>query len=540
MKFYFTFFAITLYILALGSCGKKDNDARLNENALHLSIGASPQSIDPHVVTGVPGIKVLAGLGESLVSLNLETQALEPGAATHWELSEDGLVYTFFLRQDALWSNGEPVSASDFVFAWQRGMTPSVGWQYATDFYFIDGAEAYHTGANQDPNSIGVKAVDDYTLKFKLVRPYPLFLKQLTSEIQIPLHKTSLEQHGKFDDVVSNWTNAGNFVSNGPFYLKTWEINKIIVLEKNPHYWDAQSVKLDKIYLYPIETEAAEERSFRSGQIQFAFGDRIPVDKIAVYREKNPENLKIINTFATYFYLLNVTKAPFDDVRVRQALAHAIDRKAIVTNITKAGEEIAVTLNPPAAGHHAHVKPLEYDVNLAKQLLAEAGFPNGENFPTVSLIYNTADVHRKVALAIQQMWKSNLGINVTLENQEWKVFLNTRQNLDFAIARAGSISSLGDPQDFLESFKSGHGMNNTGWGNSEYDKLMTEASATLNLDTRYQLLAQAENILLEEMPLIPLYYYANSYLIHEDVKGHTFNPLSRINYKDIYIDRTEK
>ena len=526
-------------VLLAAACSNDNSDKPLDTSTLTIAIGASPQSLDPHVVTGVPGIHIVSNLGEPLVRLNLDSLAVEPAAAESWQISDDGLRYTFTLRQNARWSNGEPVTAKDFVYAWQRGMMPTVGWQYAVDYYVISGAKAIHTGENSDLNSLGVTALDDYRLQFTLNHPHATFLKDLSSSSTIPLHQTSLEQHGAMDDVTSDWTRAGNYVSNGPFFLQQWDINKIIVLKKNPHYWDADAIKLETVEAYPLETEAAEERAFRAGQIQLGYGGRIPVSKIATYKREAPNNLRIVHSFATYFYLFNVTQPPFDNVKVRQALSHAIDREAIVKNITKAGEGVATTLSPPAAAHFDQIEKLAYNPAKARQLLAEAGYPNGEGFPASALIYNTSDLHRKVALAIQQMWKQTLGVDITLENQEWKVFLNTRQNLNYAIARAGSVSSTGDAQSFLDSYQTGHGMNDTGWANSEYDALVNRAAQTLDKNQRLALLAQAENILLQQAPLAPLYYYANSFLIADEVKNFRFNALSRLQLKGVYIESNE-
>ncbi len=527
-------------LLCVTACEKQTQTNTPPENALNISIGASPQTLDPHLATGTPSSKILAALGESLVDKDLETYKITPGVAERWQISDDGLTYTFFIRANARWSNGDPVTAHDFVFTWQRAMTPSVGWQYATDYYFIEGAKALHTGKQIDKHELGVKALDDHTLVFSLERPYPIFLEQLSSERQMPLHRKSIEAVGDAYDSSTNWTTPDSYVSNGPFVLKKWDINRIIELEKNPYYWDVDSVRLDKIYAHPIESESADERAFRAGQIDLSHAARIPVDKIAVYQRERPEQLRIVSAYGTYFYHLNVNQAPLDNILVRRALAHAIDRQSIVENITKAGEGVATTLNPPVSGYVDLVTPLEYNLDTARQLLADAGYPNGEGFPEFALIYNTSDAHRKVALAIQQMWKVNLGINVRLENQEWKIFLYTRRNQDYAIARAGSISDIGDPQDFLESYRTDHEMNDSGWSNAQFDILVTQASNTVNTDERYALLAEAESILLDQLPIIPIYYYSYSYLINEKVKGVQFNSLSRINFKSIYISEGEE
>ncbi len=526
-------------IATLNACSPNNEIKNENEHALHISIGSSPQSIDPHVVTGVPGIKILNALCEPLLTLNTKTYLVEPGAAESWNISEDGLVYTFNIRENARWSNGEKLTAHDFEYTWKRALLPDVGWQYAPDYYAILGAEDYNLGKLKDFTKVGVKALDETTLQFTLAVPDAILIKQLSGEPTCPVSKSELEKHGEIGDITSRWTDAGNYITNGPFQLSTWEINKILVAERNPHYWDNQNVKLDKIYFYPIETESGEERAFRGGQIQVAHGGRIPAEKISTYQKKAPDKLKIVKAYATYFYYINTTKKPFDNKNVRKALALAIDRNAIVENITKAGEKPASSLSILGGSYNPTFDITLYDPEKARELLAKEGYPEGKGFPPITLIYNTAEAHKKVALAIQQMWKTTLGIDTLLENQEWKIFLDTRQNLNFDIARAGSSSSIADPQDFLLSYITGHGMNDTGWSNPEYDTLLRAAAQTINTQERFKILTQAERLLLEEMPLIPLYYYSHSYLIAPSVKGFEFNAIEHINYKDIYIEKAE-
>lgn len=531
-----TLFITFFCSLILQACSKK-NEVEPGAQVLNISVGASPQSLDPHVATGNPESKILSGLGETLVRLDLQTTTVIPGIAEQWTVSDDGLRYEFNLRKNAKWSNGDPITASDFVFTWQRALAPTVGWQYANDYYFIKGAKAYNLGESDEPASLGVHAIDTHTVIFELETPYPLFLKQLTSERMAPIHKKSIELRGAIDDINTNWTHAGNYVSSGAFYLAEWKINKILVLKKNPYYWNATNVTLDTIRFHPIEPEAAEERAFRSGQIDLIYSGRIPVEKFTYYREKHPDQLVIFPSFASYFYLFNITKPPFDNLKVRQAFAHAIDRESIVKNITKAGEKIGTSLNPYVEFYSEQIQAPQFSIDKAQKFLDEAGYPNGEGFPEVSLLYNSSDMHKKVALAIQQMWKTTLGVNVALENQEWKVYLRTRQSLDYSIARAGSISDIADPSDFIDSYRSNHGMNHTGWSNAEFDTLTLEASSTINQQTRYVLLAKAESILLSELPILPIYQYSDSYLKKEYVKGLQFNALGRINYNDIYIER---
>lgn len=539
MKTIFTLFGYAVFVLILLGCSKEQSSsakATSSTQELHISVGASPESLDPHVITGTPGIKVISALSEPLVKLNLDTFEIEPATAESWQISDDGLLYTFKIRESARWSNGSPVTAYDFAFSWQRALMATVGWQYATDYYMIKGAKEYHQSGAPQPEMLGVTALDDRTLQFQLNYPVPLFLRQLSFELNTPINRPALIAHGKIDQIQSDWTRAGNYVSSGPFVLTSWEINKILIATKNPYYWDKDNVSLEKIYFYPIESESAEERAFRSSQIQVAFGGRVPVSKIATYQEENPSVLKIQNAYGIYAYYFNTKKAPFDNPLVRQALSHAIDREAIVKNITKAGEMVATSITPPTPGYSELLPNTQYDVAKAKQLLADAGYPDGKGFPRFSLLYNTSDIHRKVALAIQQMWKVNLEIETTLENQEWKVYLNTRQNFNYDVARAGSISSLGDPIDFLETYTTGHGFNDSGWSNAKYDALIQSAYTELDSTKRLQLLADAETVLLEHAPSIPIYYYVYSYLVADEVKGLHINSLGRIDYKSIYIE----
>ncbi len=525
--------------IALAACSPQEAPQKKNEQALHVAIGASPQSIDPHVATGSPGLKVLDALCEGLVNINMQTYEVEPAIATSWEISEDGKRYTFSLRDDARWSNGDAVTAEDFAYTWKRSLLPAVGWQYAPDFYAIQGAAEYNKGEHSDFSKVGVKALDAHTLQFTLKQPDALLLKQLGQEITCPVSKKAVEAHGAIDDVSSRWTDAGNYITNGPFVLREWEINQVIVAEKSPHYWDAANVKLEKIYFYPIDTESGEERAFRSGQVQLTLSGVVPAEKIAKYREGEPEKITTVEAYGTYFYLFNVTKAPFDNPLVRNALSLVVNRQSIVDNITKAGQIPASTLSLMTESYHPDFNNEIYNPDKARQLLAEAGYPGGKGFPTFTVIYNTADAHRKIALAIQQMWKTELGIDAQIENQEWKTFLSTRQDLHFDISRAGSISTLADPQDFLNSYTTGHGMNDTGWSNAEFDALLETAKVETG-DERYTLLAEAEAVLLRELPLIPIYYYSFTYLKDPSVKGAEFNAIGRLNYKDIYIDHSEK
>jgi len=533
------YLALVLFVLlTLLACSKnedKKGGSATPEQVLRITIGASPANLDPHQATDVPGLKVVAALMEPLLTTDYQTFEVQPGVAESWEVLEDAMLYRFKIRENAKWSNGDPLTSHDFVYSWQRILSPGLGNQYALDYYAIQNAGAFHRGELKDFSEVGVKAISDKELEFRLEKRDPLFLKRLAVETTSPVHRATVEKFGAIDDPNNPWIRAGNFVGNGPFLLKYWELNQIIEVEKNPHYWDADSIKLQKILFNPAESESVEERLFRAGQIHIAYGGRIPVDKIARYKAEAPEQFVSQPAYATYFYVFNVTKPPFDNVDVRRAFAYAIDKEALTQYVTKNGEPAANALSPISAAYNPPKMPA-FNPELAREHLAKAGFPGGKGFPKVTLTYNTMEMHQAIAVAIQQMWKKELNVDVTLENQEWKVFLNFRENLQHDIARAGSFSTFADPMDFLDSFRSGHGMNDTGWSNAEYDRLIEASGQALTDKERYELLYQAEQILLDQVPLIPLYYYTQSYLIKPEVKGFKFSMADYPSFKGVYLE----
>ncbi len=533
-----SYFYALLACSSLLCCSPSDTDhsggIAGDGQVLRMTIGGSPQTIDPHQVTGSPGLNVISALSENLLTLDYHSLELHPGVAESWQVMDDGLRYRFKLRQDAKWSNGEPVTASDFVYSWRRMLAPSLGNQYATDYYFVKNAEALHSGELKDLSTFGVVAISDYILEFQLEHRDPLFLRRLTQGQTAPVHKATVEKYGAYDDPSNPWIRSGNHVGNGAFMLVNWELNKEIAVRRNPNYWDRKNVLLSAILFNPAETESAEERLFRSGKVLLTFGKRIPVEKIASYQKQRPEQLFSQVDYATYYYLFNTQKPPFDDLNVRRAFTYSVDREMIVKHITKNNELVANALSPPSKSYSPPQTP-SFDPVKAREYLQKAGYPNGEGFPKITLMYNTTDTHRKIAIAIQQMWKKELNVEVVLENQEWKVFLDSRNKGLYDISRSGSLSSIADPVDFLSMHVSGHGMNDSGWSSKSYDTLIGLSNKTTQEDKRLKLLYSAEQILLDELPILPLFYYASTYLKSPSVVGFAFNALGQPNYKGVYI-----
>ena len=525
---------IPLFILG---CTQQDDPATSENNdqqVLRIGNGAEPQDLDPHIVTGVPEHHILIALLEGLIAKDPADLTPEPGVAETWEISDDGLIYTFHLSDTAKWSNGDPVTAMDFVYSWRRALTPELGNQYAYMLYPVLNAEEYNKGLLTDFSEVGVHAIDDHTLSVRLKHSTPYFLGILDHYSTFPVHQATIEKFGDIATRGSVWTRAGNFVGNGPFALKQWDQNRVIVVEKNPLYWDADRVSLDEIHFYPTEQVATEERMFRTDQLDVT--NSVPTEKIESYRNENPELIQINPYLGTYYYNINTTETPLNDIRVRNALAMSIDREAIVEKVTKGGQIPAYNLTPPDTLGYTARAEVPYDVDRARQLLAEAGYPNGEGFPQLQLLFNTLEAHRMIAVAIQQMWKQALNIDITLHNQEWKVYLDSQRTLNYQISRAGWIGDYVDPNTFLDMFIKDGGNNRTGWSNPEYDRLISMAANTSDQEQRYDLFQQAEAILVNEIPIIPIYTYTSVYLKSPRVKGWHPNLLDHHPYKYVTLD----
>lgn len=527
---------ISLVILASGCSNQLSNVEHGNQHQiLHSGNGAEPQDLDPHITTGIPEYHIQRTLFEGLTRKNPRTMEPVPGAAESWTVSPDGRLYTFAIRRNARWSNGDPVTAHDFVYSWKRILSAKMASDYAYTLYCIENAEEYHTGKISDFAQVGALALDDHTLQVRLKNPTAYFLQLLDHHSTYPVHRPTIEKFGAMDERGTKWTRAGNFVGNGPFTLKAWEVNKVLVVEKNPHYWEAAAVRLQQIHFYPVEDLNTEERMFRAGQIHVTLSGYVPIEKIAVYKQENPELIHIHPGYATYYYEFNTTRKPFDDVRVRKALAMAINRQQIVDKVAKGGQTPAYTLTPPDPFGYQPKAAMEYDVAQARALLAEAGYPDGKGFPTFELLYNTAENHQKIATAIQQMWKTNLNIDVQLANQEWKVYLTARNNLEHDIARAGWLADYVDPSNFLDILLSYSGNNRTGWKNPEYDRLIKEAASTVDTEARHAILQQAEQIIVDEAPIIPIYYYSDIHLVASSVRNWQDNIIKYHPFNDMYL-----
>ena len=528
---------LVISLLALTACsgGESRVDQGNRDGVLHFGNATEPQTLDPHTMTGVPEHHIEQALFEKLVAKDPKTLEPAPGVAERWEVSEDGRTYRFYLRTNARWSNGDPVTAEDFHWSWWRALQPALGNEYGYMLYPIKNAEAYATGKLQDFSEVGVRVINLHELEIELTEPTPYFLQLIDHNSFAPVHRATLEKFGAPTDRFSPWIRPGNMVTNGPFKLADWKLYKHVRVEKNPYYWDAATVKLNAIMFYPTENIITEERMFRSRQLHRT--EEFPTNKVIDYKTNHPDELRLDPYLGSYYYMVNVTKPGLNDARIRRALAMAIDRESLINNVLNGVNFPAYALTPPGTGGYQPPQLFKFDPEAARELLAEAGYPDGKGFPKIEILYNTHEAHRKIAVALQQMWKTHLNIDVRMVNQEWKVYLDSRDALHYDVCRAGWIGDYVDPNTFLDLFVTGGGNNDTGWSNTEYDDLMLRKIPTMKTEAeRIAGFARAETILMEEMPIIPIYFYSTRHLVQTSVKGMTGNIMDYYSFKHIYLE----
>jgi oligopeptide transport system substrate-binding protein len=458
-----------------------------------------------------------------------------PGVAARWDISPDQLTYTFHLRPEAKWTDGQPVTAQDFVDSWRRVLTPSLGAENAGLLYVLQGAEAFHKGANRDFGTVGVKATDARTLRVVLEHPMSYFLSLLTHAAWLPVPLRAVTAHGEPYARGVPWTRPDRLVGNGAFQLKTWQPNRVIIVEKSPTYWDAAHVRLNGIHFYPIESLDAEERAFRSGQLHVTYV--LPFGKVDAYRRNAPHLLRTDPYFSTYFFRLNLRQAPMNNERVRRALAMAIDRTAIVEKILRGDQRPATAITPPGLPGYTPPPGTPSDPAAARALLAEAGYPGGKGLPALEMLYNTSTNHRLIAEAVQEMWRKELGVDVRLANQEFKVVLSERRAGKYQILLSDWIGDYLDATTFLDLWRSDSGNNHTGWSSSEYDALLFAAARTADPAARAAQLQRAEALMLAAAPVIPLYYNTHVFLVQPSVKNWNPTLLDHHPYKHVWLEK---
>ncbi|MBF4444655.1 oligopeptide ABC transporter substrate-binding protein OppA [Vibrio anguillarum] len=494
--------------------------------------GTEVATLDPHKSQGVPESNVIRDILEGLVNQDGKGNTI-PGVAESWETA-DNKTFIFHLRKNAKWSNGDPVTAHDFVYSLQRTVDPATASPYSWYMEYTKMLNAKDIiEGKKDKSTLGVKALNDYTLEVQLDEAVPYFVMMAGHTIMKPVHKATIEKYG------DQWTKPEHFVGNGAFKVNTWVVNERLVLTRNPQYWENNKTILDKVTYLPIENQVAEMNRFLAGEIDFTA--ELPIEHFKRLRKEHPESVAITGLLSTYYYQFNTKKKPFDDVRVRKALSYAIDRNIITDAILGQGQKPAYFLTPeitagfnPVLPDYGKMSQKERNKE-AQSLLKEAGF-DSSNRLAFTFLYNTSENHKKLAVAAASMWKKTLDVDVVLENQEWKTYLDTKDQGNFEVARAGWAGDYNEPSTFLTLMTSSNTSAGTHYGSKEYDEIINKALTSTSQQERESLYVKAEEKLVEDMPIIPIYQYVRARLLNPQVGGFAIdNAEEKIYSKDLYI-----
>ncbi len=516
--------------------GRPDPTILTEKQILRKGNGSQPQTLDPHKAEGVPSSNILRDLFEGLTGEDRNGNVI-PAGAESWEISDDGLHYTFHIRRHARWSDGSPVTAADFEYGFKRSLDPATGSKYTKILSPIKNAEAVAAGT-LPLDALGVKATGEHTLEIELQTPAPYFLGLLNHSSTYPMHRASVEKWG---DAVAK---PGHLVSNGAYVLDEMVVQSHIKLVRNRHYWDNANTIIDEVWYYPIEDQSSELKRYRAGEIDYTH--EVPNNQFKWIKKYLGDELVVNPWLGIYYYGFNLTKPPFkDNLPLRQALSMAVDRKILTEKVTQFGEQPAYAFVPPgvSAGSGLYTPqapewaswPREKQLAEARRLYEQAGYSK-TNPLTVELRYNTSENHKKIAIAVAAMWKQALGVKTRLVNEEWKVFLSNRKQKQLTqVFRAGWISDYNDPMSFLELLHSQHGINDSGYNNPHYDALLARIAAEPDAEKRRQLMEQAERLMLADQPATPLYSYVVKRLIKPYVGGVGHNIMDHHYSKDWFI-----
>ncbi len=499
---------LSTLLLLLAAC-----DGQTQRADLVFLQSAEPESIDPALISDQVSMRISSALFEGLCRTNEDGRA-EPGMAERWEVTSDGLSYTFHLRRNVRWSHGAPVTSQDFLDSWKRALTPSTAADYASQLYVIRNARAFNEGSLTDFSQVGVRAVDARTLTVELENPTPYFIDLCAFITLAPVHLPTVERHG------SAWFKPDRIVTNGPYRLREWKIDDRILLEANPDYWDAANVRMKTVEVRPSSDPNTALNYFHTGLCDLLM-DKGMVPPTLTQKLKTQPYFHTGPFLGTWFIRLNVTKPPFNDVRVRRAFGLAIDKRRITEKITNLGEPVAHGLVPAGAGqNYPGLDAQAQNIEEARRLLAEAGYPGGKGFPTVDYLHIPLAVERNIAVELQAMWQDALGVNISLSKQEQKTWLASMRELTYQMTRSSWVGDYNDPNTFLEMFLTGSGNNRTGWTSPAYDELIRKAAAEPDPSRRNDILMKAERLLiLEQAPILPVYHYVGVQFYHADRLG---------------------
>jgi oligopeptide transport system substrate-binding protein len=517
-----------LLALLLAACSGDPISARegARRKIFLVNIKSDVGFLDLQRSNSVADHQVHLALSEGLIAESKASdREVEPGVAEKWEANADSTVWTFHLRRNAKWSDGKPITAHDFVWSWRRMLLKELAAEYSRMLFLLKGGEAFYrrTGTVEERmNALegpGVRAVDDYTLEVTLVGPTPHYPAILCHTSWWPVARHTIEKYGSIVDVMNPWSDEGKMVGNGPFKLKRRLFRQYVEVERNPHYWDAATVKLDGVRFYPIAIEQTEEKLFRRGQLHATYST--PLNKIPGYLKDHPDVVKNYTNCATWFFRCNTTRGPFKDAKVRRAMGLALDRQGLIDRVLRANQLPAGGIVPPLEGYKG-AQEFHFDPAEAKKLMAEAGYPDGRGFPSggeaMKLLTQKSETASQVAEAVQAMWKQHLGIHIAVIQMDSNVYLKAQHEMDYDVAYAGWNADYYDAATFLDMWITDGGNNETGWSNAAFDKLIADAGQCTDAAKRIGILLEAEHLVLKEAPVIPIYYATRTRLIHPAVK----------------------
>ena len=495
--------------------------------------GSEPSSLDPHKVESDVENNIISDLFEGLVSVSPAGE-IEPRLAEKWE-NKDNTVWTFHLRPGVTWSDGTAITAQDIVWSWQRLVSPLTASPYASypgNMHIVNGAEIAQ--GQKAPETLGVKAVDDATLEVTLTQPNAAFLAMLAHPSLVPLDKVLISRYG------DKWTKPEHIVTSGPYKLSQWVVNERIVAERNPRYWDNAHTVINKVTYLPISFETADVNRYKAGEIDIVY--TVPINQFAQLKKTMGDQLDVSPQLATYYYEFNTTRPPFNDPRVRRALNMALDKDIIAEKVLGQGQRPAWLISQPDIGgvklHNPEYAswPREKRIAEAKKLLSEAGY--NETHPLVfNLLYNTSESHQRIAIAASSMWKKNLGVEAKLQNQEWKTMLDAMHTHNFDAVRYAWIADYDDAATFLNNFRTGDSENTSQYSNPAYDEALRNAAKASDSTARGKFYQQAEDLLGQDVPAIPVYHYVRTHLVKPWVGGFTPDKLGYYYTKDMYIKK---
>lgn len=517
---------------ALGTGCRKSGNSNAPFTTLRYALEAEPATLDPAKSTAIPESLVQVQIFEGLTRLDAKDQP-GPGVAEKWEVSQDGLKYVFHLRANAKWSNGEPVTARDFEFAWKRVLNPEFATENAYMLFPIRNAQAFNE-KKATADQVGIKALDERTLEITLERPTAYFLSLVAFHAFYPVNQKTVTANP------DKWAaEAGTLIGNGPFKITNWAHMSKIEFVPNDQYWDVAAVKLKK-----MEWPISDSQTTRLALVENNQADMMVEPPVVEHdRLAQAGLLKVSPYLGIYYYVFNTKKAPFDDPRVRKAFALSINREPLVKNVIKGGKLsayawVAPGLVNPATGKDFREEGGNYaveDAVMAKKLLAEAGYPDGRGLPPVTLLFNTGELHKAIAESVQEMWKKNLGVTVSLSNQESKVFLESRTQGAFQVARASWIGDYADPMTFMDVFKDPG--NDAKYQNAAYNQLVEQAQSTNDQGNRMRAMHAAEKLLFDDAVIIPIYYTTQPFVAKPYVKGYSWSVLGIADFKSAYIEK---